>query len=87
MNVKTTFLNGDLYEDVYKDQLVGFKENVIDQCIYMKNSGSKFVILILYVDDILLVCNNMDSLFETKQMLTVHFDMKDLGDALFIFWD
>ena len=53
MNVKTTFLNGDLYEDVYKDQLVGFKENVIDQCIYMKNSGSKFVILILYVDDIL----------------------------------
>jgi hypothetical protein len=27
----------------------GFKENTVDQCIYLKVSGSKFIFLILYV--------------------------------------
>lgn len=49
-----------------------FKENAINQWIYMKNSASKFIILVLYVNDILLACND-----ETKQILTVHFDTKD----------
>ena len=51
------------------DQVVtsfGFKENPVDQCIYVKFSGSKFVILVLYVDDILLASNNKDLLHETK---------------------
>ena len=30
----------------------GFKENIVDRCIYLKVSGSKFIFLILYVDDI-----------------------------------
>lgn len=50
--------------------LLVFKENTIDQCIYMKNNGSKFVILVLYVDGILLACNDVDFLLETKKMLT-----------------
>ena len=32
----------------------GFEENIMDQCIYQKVSGSKICFLILYVDDILL---------------------------------
>ena len=32
----------------------GFKENTVDRCIYLKVSGSKFIFLVLYVDDILL---------------------------------
>ena len=32
-----------------------FKENTSDQCIYLKMNGSKFIILVLYIDDILLV--------------------------------
>lgn len=31
---------------------LGLKENAADQCIYMKNSESRFVILVLYVDEI-----------------------------------
>lgn len=27
----------------------GFKENSVDQCIYLKVSGSKFLFLVLYV--------------------------------------
>ena len=37
----------------------------------------------LYIDDILLVTNDIDLLAETKKMLCNHFDMKDLGDASF----
>jgi hypothetical protein len=33
----------------------GFKENIVDQCIYLKVSGSKFLFLVLYVDNILLL--------------------------------
>jgi Reverse transcriptase (RNA-dependent DNA polymerase) len=43
-----------------------FKKNTIDQCIYLKANGSKFIILILYVDDILLTCSNLDMLFKIK---------------------
>ena len=69
------------------DQVVtsfGFKENVSDQCIYLKMSGSNFIILVLYVDDILLASSCFKLLNETKQVLNNHFDMKDLGDAFFV---
>ena len=44
----------------------GFKENIIDQCIYMKVSGRKYIFLVLYVDHILLVANDTNLLVETK---------------------
>jgi len=40
----------------------GFKENIVDRCIYLRVSGSKFIFLILYVDDILLATNGLDLL-------------------------
>ena len=69
------------------DQVVtsfGFKENVSDQCIYLKMSGRNFIVLVLYVDDILLASSCVKLLNETKQVLNTHFDMKDLGDAFFV---
>ena len=59
----------------------GFKENIVDQCIYMKVSGNKYIFSVLYVDDILLATNDTDLLIETKQLLFNHFDMKDPGEA------
>jgi len=63
---------------------MGFKENKVDQCMYLKVSGSIFVFLVLYVDDILLAYNDLRMLRETKQMLTRSFDMKDLCEASFV---
>ena len=63
----------------------GFKENIVDQCIYMKVSGSKYIFLVLYVDDILLTTNGTDLLIETKKLLFSHFDMKDLREASYVF--
>ena len=51
----------------------GFKENIFDQCIYMKVSGSKYIFLVLYVHDILLASNDIGLLVETKQILFSHF--------------
>ena len=123
MDVKTTFLNGNLEEDVYMDQPMGFiekgkehmvcklkksiyglkqasrqwylkfndtivsfgfKENTVDRCIYLKVSGSKFILLVLYVDDILLATNDLGLLNETKKFLSSSFEMKDVGEATYV---
>lgn len=62
----------------------GFTENPSDSCIYMKVSGSSFIILILYVDDILLATNSQSLLSETKSFLQRNFEMKDLGEATYV---
>ncbi|GJW12214.1 putative zinc finger, CCHC-type containing protein [Tanacetum coccineum] len=110
MDIKTTFLNGDLHEDVYMAQPQGFKskgqehlvctlkksiyglkqasrqwylkfdevmkkqnffKNQVDQCVYLKMSGRKFIILVLYVN-------------ESKCFLSGNFNMKDLGEASYV---
>nr|GEY93960.1 putative zinc finger, CCHC-type [Tanacetum cinerariifolium]GEZ07262.1 putative zinc finger, CCHC-type [Tanacetum cinerariifolium] len=61
-----------------------FIKNQIDQCVYLKMSGSNFIILVLYVNDILLASNNIDLLHESKRFLSRNFDMKDLGEASYV---
>ena len=48
-------------------------------------SGSSIAFLILYVDDILLIGNNIEMLESMKEYLNKSFSMKDLGEAAFIF--
>ena len=44
----------------------GFKKNIIDRCICLKTSGSKFIILVIYIDDILLSTNDLGLLCQNK---------------------
>lgn len=62
----------------------GFKENTVDQCIYLKVSGSKFLFLVLYVDDILLASSDLGLLHDTKAFLIRNFEMKDMGEANYV---
>lgn len=62
----------------------GFQENKLDGCVYLKVSGSKFIFLILYVDDILLATNALSLLHETKMFFSKNFEMKDMKDASFV---
>ncbi|RDX68205.1 hypothetical protein CR513_52825, partial [Mucuna pruriens] len=62
----------------------GFEANVVDDCVYHKFSGSKYIFLVLYVNDILLASSDTGLLHETKRFLTKNFEMKDLGEASFV---
>jgi hypothetical protein len=62
----------------------GFVENQVDNSIYIKIKGSIFIILVLYVEDILLARSDKNLLFENKRFLSSNFDMKDLGDASYV---
>ena len=50
----------------------------------MKVNGSKFIFLILYVDDILLASSDLDLLHTTKKFLSKNFDVKDIGEATYV---
>ncbi|GJT00293.1 retrotransposon protein, putative, ty1-copia subclass [Tanacetum coccineum] len=121
MNVKTSFLNGHLSEEVYMTQpegfvnpkypnhvcklkcsiyglkqvsrqwnkrfddeikKFGFTQNRDEPCVYQKASGSYVTFLILYVDDILIMGNNIPMLQDVKSYLGKCFAMKDLEQSL-----
>jgi hypothetical protein len=52
--------------------------------VYTKHVGDHFVIMVLYVDDMLLIGNNKEIIKDVKSQLSSQFDMKDLGVANFI---
>jgi hypothetical protein len=56
----------------------GFMKNVEGPCVYKKVSGSAVVFLVLYVDDILLIRNDIPLLEAVKSSLRRSFSMKDL---------
>ncbi|KAL0324648.1 UNVERIFIED_CONTAM: Retrovirus-related Pol polyprotein from transposon RE1 [Sesamum calycinum] len=90
MDVKTVFLNGFVEEEIYMDQPEGFtvigeeQKNNFDPCVYKKVSESSIAFLVLYVDDILLIGNDVKMLGNTKAWLSTQFSMKDLGEAFYI---
>ena len=121
LDVKTTFLHGDLDEEIFMEQLEGFKvkwkENMVcklkkslyglkqaprkwykkfesfmmsqeykrtfaDPCVYVRRfHDDKFIILLLYVDDMLIMGQDADMIQKLKRELSKMFDMKDLGSA------
>ena len=63
---------------------LGFMRNPKEPCVYKKLSGSIVVFLVLYVDDILLIGNDIPMLESIKSSLSRVFSMKDLGEATYI---
>ena len=59
----------------------GFAINESDKCVYIKYTHIGYVIVCLYVDDLLILGNNKAIITSTKDMLSSRFDMKDLGLA------
>nr|GEW89246.1 putative retrotransposon protein [Tanacetum cinerariifolium] len=61
-----------------------FTQNLDEPCVYQKASESNVTFLILYVDDLIIMGNHIPSLQSIKTYLGKCFDMKDLGEAVFI---
>ena len=119
--MKTTFLHGDLEEEIYMQQPEGFvkrgKEHLVcrlkkslyglkqaprqwyrkfdsfmtdqgyhktqaDHCVFVKKfEGGDFLILLLYVDDMLIVGRDQAKIRMLKKALNRTFAMKNLGPA------
>jgi len=60
----------------------GFRNTTIDHCIFLKKfSDTNFIILSLYVDDMLIVGHNLSRIDRLKKEFSKFFVMKDLGLA------
>ena len=55
-----------------------------DHYVYIKRSKDKFLVLSLYVDDLLMIGNNVEYIKEIKGWLSSKFEMKDMGEATYI---
>jgi hypothetical protein len=55
-----------------------------DHCVYLKLSNNNFIIVSLYVDDILIAGNSKEMIDTTKRWLSSNFEMKDMGEANYV---
>ena len=62
----------------------GFEQNLDEPCMYKRHQDKVVMFLVLYVDDILLIGNDVGVMSSVKFWLSSQFDMKDLGKANFI---
>ncbi len=51
--------------------------------VYVAQVGDVKFFIIIYVDDLILVCNNKNKFLQIKEELSRKFKMKDLGDLHF----
>ena len=59
----------------------GYKRCHADHCCYFKSFDDCYIILLLYVDDMLVAGSNMHAINNLKKQLSQEFEMKDLGAA------
>ncbi|KAJ0703042.1 putative RNA-directed DNA polymerase [Helianthus annuus] len=58
---------------------VGFVQSCCDHSLYTLSKDSVFVILLVYVDDIIITGNNNNEISQIKKLLSDSFKIKDLG--------
>ena len=53
-------------------------------CVYIKRSNNHFIILSLYVNDIMIARNDKKSIDITKKCLSSNFEMKDMEKTSYV---
>ena len=58
---------------------IGFKKREADHCCYVKFFDNSYIILLLYVDDMLIVGSSIEEINILKKQLLKQFAINDLG--------
>ena len=74
------------------NQVIWFWTNLDESYVYKRHQDKIVMFLVLYIDDILLIENDVGVTSSVKVWLSSQFDMKDMGEANFIqgiklWWD
>ncbi|KAL0433957.1 UNVERIFIED_CONTAM: Retrovirus-related Pol polyprotein from transposon RE1 [Sesamum latifolium] len=64
-----------------KVEAFGFVQSKHDHCLFTKSSATEFVLLLVYVDDILIAGDSATAIHDVKTYLNNLFTIKDLGVA------
>ena len=115
MDLKNTFLNGDLSEEVYMQpppglsvesnkvchlrralyglkqapwawfakfsstiSRLGYMASHYDSALFFRRTNKGTILLLLYVDDMIIIGDNLSGIQELKDFLSQQFEMKDL---------
>ncbi|XP_073219765.1 uncharacterized protein [Cicer arietinum] len=89
LDINTTFLHGDLIEDVHRKvplgldvsnkNLFGFCQSKSDYSLFTCSTHAGFTVILIYVDDLLIAGNNLTNIESMKSSLHSVFSIKDLG--------
>ena len=61
----------------------GFNSSDSDPTLFVKAKYSMYVIVLLYVDDMIIMGNDDVEISCLRDELSIHFEMKNLGEAHF----
>ena len=61
-----------------------FIKNEDEQCVYKKVNESAITFFVLYLDNIMIIGNDVGMLSTVNTWLSIHFFIKDLGEASYI---
>jgi len=59
----------------------GFDNIDPDACLYLLMDDGEIIIVLVYIDDLLLVASSLAAIYQIKDALHKHFEMKHLGEA------
>ena len=57
----------------------GYKQSNADHTMFIKHNGDMIIVLIVYVDDIVVIGNDVKEMFHLKLHWARQFEIKDLG--------
>jgi hypothetical protein len=64
---------------------IEFMKSEADPSVYVAQVGDVKFFIVVYVDDLILMCNDQNKLLQIKEELSQKFEMKDLGELHFFF--
>ncbi|KAE8730369.1 tir-nbs resistance protein [Hibiscus syriacus] len=87
MDVKNAFLHGEIDREIYMTQPMGFQSQdhpeyvltPVDFSLFVKVNEGKLAIVLVYVDDLIITGDDEAEILQTKENLSVRFQMKELG--------